>query len=236
MAESGRKRGLLTIDDGPSVLTPALVDFLRIEGIPAVMFFQGSHLEARPDAALLALEAGMVIGNHSYSHPGFSGLTSEQAADEVARTEELIDGLHQRAGVKRTLRLFRFPFLDKGGPHREEWAALLARWGFDTLDTSGVTYPWFGPLATDRDVPCTFDFRDYQISHSGFDATWDDLLAHLDETHPAQGGSLVEGFSDEIVLLHDHPHTEAVQPGYYRDLIRGALERGVEFVAPAIRS
>lgn len=228
------KRAVLTIDDGPSTLTREFVDFLVAEGIPAVLFFQGNYLEQHPEAALFALESGMTVGNHGFSHRGFSSLNPVEAEAEVARTEEFLEALHQKAGVRRSLRLFRFPYGDKGGAHRGLHAELLARWGFDRLDTSGITYPWFDPIRTDRDVFWTFDTGDYKVANPDYATSWGDLLAHLDEAHPAQGGSLVEGDSEEIVLIHDHPYTEGLQPGYYRDLIRGIRDRGVEFVRPQV--
>jgi len=228
------KKALLTIDDGPSTLTKDLVGFLKGEGVPAVLFFQGSHLETHPEAALAALEAGMTVGNHAYSHRGFSSLNPAEAEHEIGRTEELLDALHQRAGVRRSLRLFRFPYGDKGGPHQATFAAWLRR-GFDVLDTSGVTYPWFEPVRDDPDVFWTFDTGDYKLANPDYHTSWAALVAHLDEPRPAQGGSLVEGDSDEIVLLHDHPHTQALQPGYYRDLVLGIRDRGLVFVPPVKR-
>ena len=64
-------KAILTIDDIASSNTPALVDYLVFRGIKALMFAEGAHIEKYPDNVIYALQHGMVVGNHSYSHPFF---------------------------------------------------------------------------------------------------------------------------------------------------------------------
>ena len=68
---------LLTIDDVSSRNTPAIVDELCSRGITAIMFAVGMNIERFYDEALYAVRKGMIIGNHSYSHPSFSAMSVE---------------------------------------------------------------------------------------------------------------------------------------------------------------
>ena len=61
--------GILTIDDVASKNTPAIVDYLKEKGIAPVMFAEGKKTEEHYEEAIYALQAGVIIGNHSYSHP-----------------------------------------------------------------------------------------------------------------------------------------------------------------------
>lgn len=215
-------------------MTDFLAAFLVGQGIPAVMFFQGAHIDPHRDAGLRAVEAGFTIGNHGWSHRAFSSLTLDEAAEEIDSTERLIEGLYQEAGRPRGLRLFRFPYGDQGGAQAPAFARLLADRGFVRLNTSFVTYPWWDPsgLGSSAGLAWTFDTRDYELSDPAWTTTWDEIATHLSNPAPTQGGCLVSGTSGEIVLLHDHPQTNAVVPGYYRALVTRIRTFGVDFLAP----
>ncbi|MGB4058208.1 MAG: polysaccharide deacetylase family protein [Alphaproteobacteria bacterium] len=107
----------LTIDDGPSETFTALVDFLHKRKIPAVFFNRGDNMDARPEAVLYGIERGFIMANHTYSHRRASQLTLTEMQGEIARTDEILERLYQRAGVKRPGKYFRFPYMDRGmGP------------------------------------------------------------------------------------------------------------------------
>ncbi|WP_257387103.1 polysaccharide deacetylase family protein [Tahibacter caeni] len=59
----------LTIDDGPSDDTPALLDLLDRHDAKACFFLVGERAEARPELVREIARRGHEIGNHSYSHP-----------------------------------------------------------------------------------------------------------------------------------------------------------------------
>ena len=68
-------QALLTIDDIPSGNTCAIVDYLNEAGIQAIMFAEGEKAEKNPEPVVYAVQHGMIVGNHSYSHPHFSELS-----------------------------------------------------------------------------------------------------------------------------------------------------------------
>ena len=59
----------LTIDDGPSEQTPAVLDLLDAHGAKATFFVVGERAQARPELLREIARRGHGIGNHSHSHP-----------------------------------------------------------------------------------------------------------------------------------------------------------------------
>ena len=71
-----------------------------------------------------AIKNGVIVGNHSYSHPHFSALDMAECTAEIHQCECLLDQLYREAGIRRLCRPFRFPYGDKGGKNK---AALVER-------------------------------------------------------------------------------------------------------------
>ncbi len=63
------KRVWLTIDDGPSDDTAAVLDLLDAHGATATFFLVGARAAARPDLVREIARRGHGIGNHSHTHP-----------------------------------------------------------------------------------------------------------------------------------------------------------------------
>lgn len=79
--------GLLTIDDFPLKNTPAIVDYLKEKNIKVIFFATGENVERFYNEAI----SGMIVGNHSYSHPGFSSVTLKQCIEEIEKCEEILE-------------------------------------------------------------------------------------------------------------------------------------------------
>src|SRR3546814_565195 len=79
------RRVWLTIDDGPSDDTPALLDLLEAHGAKATFFLVGERAAARPDLVRGIAARGHGIGNHSHGHPQawFWALRSEEHTSEL---------------------------------------------------------------------------------------------------------------------------------------------------------
>ena len=76
---------LLTIDDIASKNTPAIVDYLNEKRIKAILFATGQKVERYYEEALYAVKNGMIVGNHSYSHPAFSSLSMKECIEEIEK-------------------------------------------------------------------------------------------------------------------------------------------------------
>lgn len=59
----------LTIDDGPSDDTRAVLDLLDAHDAKATFFLVGARAEARPELVREIFARGHAIGNHSHTHP-----------------------------------------------------------------------------------------------------------------------------------------------------------------------
>lgn len=230
-------RAYLTIDDGPSRITPKFMDYLCSRGIVPVMNFIGEAIPQNTNEALYAIRKGAIIGNHGYSHEHFSEMTLDECRSDIRKTEELIDEIYERANVKRAHRVFRFPYGDKGGENAAEIQNMLRyEFGFERLDSAGVTYPWWkaNRLDTDIDMHWSFDFVEYQLSwNNGY--TWDSIVKRILDKEPKQGGVLLCEDTLNIVLIHDTEATDEVLPDYYAKILDYVIKLGVEFIAPKFR-
>ncbi|HZE86832.1 MAG TPA: polysaccharide deacetylase family protein [Methylomirabilota bacterium] len=89
-----------------------ITDYLTATHTEATLFLTGMWIELYPqDAKELATNPLFALGNHSYSHPSFSGvcyglkqISDSQKQEQVEKTQQLLKNL---TGVDNTL--FRFP-------------------------------------------------------------------------------------------------------------------------------
>jgi Predicted xylanase/chitin deacetylase len=226
-------RAVLTIDDIASRNTTAIVDYLNSKGITALMFAVGQNVERYYDNAVYALQHGMIVGNHSYSHPAFSEITLAEAKDEIAKNEALLDKLYSDAGVERRYRPFRFPYGNKGGANREALQEYFRANGFSKLRDDAIPYEYWRKAGLDRDIDTlwTFDFAEYNI-RPGTGFTADDVWKRIRDMEPHMGAPLLASGGRHILLLHAHDETEELVPEYWRQFIDCLLENGVSFDAP----
>lgn len=224
---------ILTIDDIASRNTPAIVDYLNEKEITALMFAVGQNVEKYYDKAIYALQHGMIVGNHSYSHPAFSAITFEEAKAEIEKNEAVLDKLYQDAGVERRFRPFRFPYGDKGGANKEALQEYFRENGFHKLCDIQIPYPFWKDFGLSKDIDTfwTFDFAEYNIRpNSGF--TVEDVWKRIYDKNPGNGAAMLADGGSHILLLHAHDETDELVPGYYKQFIDCLLENGVTFDVP----
>lgn len=208
------KKIFITVDDGPSANTKNLVDFLKKNGIPAVFFFIGVHIERFRDAALYAVQNGFLIGNHSWSHTLFSKMTLEKCKEEILKTEKIIDVVYKKAGIARPFKMFRFPGGDTGGAHRQALQIFLKEHGFVS---------WTSNVQRGPQVHWTWDFQDYRYKHN---APLDGFLERIKKYWESDWSHKKRAF--ETVLTHDFPRTKQLLEAFLGFLI----ENKAEFVDP----
>src|ERR1035437_5311380 len=86
------KRISLTFDDGPSEqFTAQVLDILREHRVPATFFVCGKNVEEHPDLLRRIVAEGHEVGNHSYSHPYFFFKSRRRMAEEIDRTQAIIE-------------------------------------------------------------------------------------------------------------------------------------------------
>lgn len=224
---------VLTIDDIASKNTPAIVDYLNEKGITAVMFAVGENVERYYENAVYALKGGMIVGNHSFTHPFFSKISLQQGIEEIEKNEELLNKLYKDAGVERKYRPFRFPYGDRGGENAEGLQKYFVEKGFNKLSDTQITYPWWSKEGNDKmiDTLWTFDFQEYCI-RPGSDFKLEDVWKKMEDKNPPLGGALYGEDNRHIILLHAHDETEELVPEYYKKFIDRAMENGLSFEKP----
>ncbi len=91
----------LTFDDGPvPETTQPVIDALHDRHATATMFLVGSNVAKYPDLVRAEQQAGLEIGNHSWSHPQLKKLPDEKVRKELSDTQDAIAAV---TGAKPTL-------------------------------------------------------------------------------------------------------------------------------------
>ncbi|MEU9144633.1 polysaccharide deacetylase family protein [Streptomyces sp. NPDC048349] len=109
---------------------------LRRRKVPATFFPTGEYADAHP-AAVRAMGAAHGLGNHSYSHPYFEDLSTEERADEVRRADAAI----RRAAGTEPLPFFRFPY----SATSEDAIADVNDLGYAAIEFTTDTNGYLGP-------------------------------------------------------------------------------------------
>src|SRR4051794_27323468 len=81
----------LTFDDGPhATWTPKMLAVLRKYGIHAVFFEIGQNVAANPSVTRSVRSAGNLIGNHTWSHPDLTTLSTTAVTSQLNRMESAL--------------------------------------------------------------------------------------------------------------------------------------------------
>lgn len=123
----------LTFDDGPDPrYTPALLDLLATHEVHATFFLIGRQAEQHPELVGRMIAEGHRLGNHSYSHPKFNGLSLAEKMLEIDRTDRILaefDGIPHHA-VRPPSGAFSWALTFHLARRRRK----LAYWSYDSLD------------------------------------------------------------------------------------------------------
>ena len=126
----------LTFDDGPSGSTPALLNTLTQNRLRATMFNQGQYAAANSSQVQAQVNAGMWVGNHSYTHPHLTQLGQSQIDSEISRTQQAI-----AAAGGGTPKLFRPPYGETNSTVRTveaKYGLTEIIWDVDSQDWNGA--------------------------------------------------------------------------------------------------
>lgn len=138
----------LSFDDGPSRLTPQVLEALARHNVKATFFMQGTSVNKYPRIARRVAREGHVVGNHGYSHRDFTTLSDREAQREITKTNKAI---RQATGSDPVL--FRYPF----GRESEAGNGVIRREGM----WGGVLWHWTTPLPGDFECPGAQGVADY---------------------------------------------------------------------------
>jgi peptidoglycan/xylan/chitin deacetylase (PgdA/CDA1 family) len=207
----------LSIDDAPSAHFQNKIDYLAGNNIPAIFFCAGKTLEKSEPQFLHALQRGFMVENHSYSHVRFSTISLNQAQEEIRITDGLLDRLYLKAGVDRRFKLFRFPFLDRGGENARDIQNYLKLRGYRHPDF-GFLRQKLSPDNTAVDIGCTINFQEYKQTDR------QSLLNNINRLFPENKASLRN--TNDVLLMHDFSQTKEVFYNIIDELIRRRISFG----------
>lgn len=239
IAVPAQRRVAITIDDLPVVstrtdirtrreITKKLLGHIKKAKIPAIGFVNENKLykkdERDPEQIALLkmwLDAGLELGNHTYSHRSLHSMTLAEYEADLLRGEIITKELLKERG--RSIRFFRHPFLQTGRTDeiKTEFDKFLKDHGY-------------------RIAPISFDNADYIFSRA-YDIAYDKhdkkLMKKVGDAYiPYMRAKLVywekqstKLFGREIaqtLLIH----ANFINSDYLDDLAKMFKERGYEFV------
>lgn len=238
-ASAADRRIALTFDDLPVVsrtrrdlafqerVTAALLETLVRRSVPAIGFVNEDKLEVDGvvdprRVALLRrwLEAGLELGNHSYSHPDLHRISLDAYRADVVRGERITRALVDSAGG--ALRWFRHPFLHTGRSleTRRAFEDFLASHGYNVAPVTVDNYDYLFAAAFDvasaRDSAVVSLVADEYIAYMG----------RVVEFYEAQSLSLLGREIPHVLLLH----ANALNAATLDRLLDMLEQRGYAFV------
>ena len=238
----GQKDGrtiAVTIDDLPTVstkndpatrlaITKNLLRSLRRHKVPAVGFVNENKLyagEERDPSQIELLEmwldAGLELGNHTYSHRSLNRIDPAEYRADVLRGQEVTSELLGRSGKR--LRYFRHPFLQTGRTKeiKDEFAAFLKEHGYTiapiTHDNGDYIFARAYDIANDR--------GDAKLAKRVADA----YVPYMEQKLDYWERQSVKLFGREIsqtLLLH----ANSINAERFGELARMLKKRGYKFV------
>lgn len=114
-------------------LTASVLDTLRQKRVPAAFFCTLDHIKKETDLISRMINEGHIVGNHSATHPSFSGISREKMAEEIEQTENYL-----RTNYGYAAKFFRFP----AGEYNESALDLVASLGYVSVFWSVAYNDW----------------------------------------------------------------------------------------------
>jgi peptidoglycan/xylan/chitin deacetylase (PgdA/CDA1 family) len=209
------RRMVLTYDDLPaniyrdsdeavSRITRDLAAGLTRHGIPAIGFVNETKLyrDGALDPARVAhletwIDAGLELGNHSFSHPDLHSTDLATFQQDVLRGEEVTRGLLEAVGLEP--RFFRHPFLHTGRSLevKRGLESFLAEHGYRVAPVTIDNHEWIYARAYDHAL--------VRADAALADRIAEAYVAYMDSVtgyYEAQSMALVGREIPQVMLLH----------------------------------
>jgi peptidoglycan-N-acetylglucosamine deacetylase len=157
----GVKQIAFTYDDGPNdPHTFHLLDVLARHEVKATFFLVGRFVRERPDIAREIVNAGHVVGNHTFTHPSLIFTSESEIRKELADCRSILeDTLGQHSN------LFRPPF----GGRRPAVLRIVRELNLEPVMWNVTGYDWNAPPAAQIEAKCAKQIRggDVILLHDG---------------------------------------------------------------------
>src|ERR1700693_5379514 len=135
----GARQIALTYDDGPNdPHTLRLLEVLARHGVQATFFLIGRYVQQRPEIAREIIQAGHVVGNHTFRHPLLTFKSEAEIRQELSQCRSAL-----QEAVGQHSNLFRPPF----GGRRPAVLRVARDLGLEPVMWNVTGYDWNAPPA-----------------------------------------------------------------------------------------
>ena len=230
----------VTIDDLPVVstrrmienrreITKKLLSHIKKANVPAIgfvnenkLFVNGVRDEKEVDLLRMWLDAGLELGNHTYSHRSADAISVKDYTDDILRGEVVTKELLKAKG--KEIRFFRHPFLQTGSDMAVKTAIykFLAEHGYTVAPISFDNADYIFSRAYDL----AFDKKDMALMKRVGEAYVPYMEAKLDYWERQSMKILGREISQTLLI-----HANFINSDYFDDLAAMMKKRGYKFVA-----
>ena len=209
-----KKKLVLTFDDGPDPkYTKQILDTLAFYKVPATFFVVGYQAENNIPLIKRIFREGHEIGNHTFTHPDMSEVSTQRASLEMDATRLLIECITGHSTI-----LFRAPF---------------------NADSEPGKYEELAPIALSRQknyitVGESIDPEDWQIPINDYrNDTIFDRVVKIYQNKINTGNPEDTSIAGSIILLHDAGGNRENTVNATGKIIRYFREQGYSFTTVA---
>lgn len=240
LAQTANRTIAITIDDLPVVstrrdlknrqeITKKLLGHIKKAKVPAIGFVNENKLyegdkrdELQIDLLRMWLDAGLELGNHTFSHRSADAISVKEYQDDIIRGEIITKELLKAKG--REIKYFRHPFLQTGS----DMAVKTAIYKFLSDHDYAV-------------APVTVDNADYIFSRAydiAFDKGDKKLLKQVGDAYVPYLEKKLEYWERQSVKLLGREmsqtlliHANFINSDYFDDLAAMLKKRGYKFIS-----
>jgi peptidoglycan/xylan/chitin deacetylase (PgdA/CDA1 family) len=135
----GSRQIALTYDDGPNdPHTPRLLEVLAKHNVHATFFLIGRYVQQHPEIVREIVQAGHVVGNHTFTHPLLIFKREAEIREELVRCRASLQD-----AIGEPSKLFRPPF----GGRRPAVLRVARELGLEPIMWNVTGYDWNAPSA-----------------------------------------------------------------------------------------
>ena len=135
--ETEEKVMYLTFDAGyENGCTAKILDTLKKHKVPAAFFLVGNYIESEPELVKRMVSEGHIVGNHTFSHPDMSAISSE---DSFRNELESLEKLYKETTGLEMLKIYRPP----QGRYSESNLQMAKDMGYTTVFWSLAYVDWY---------------------------------------------------------------------------------------------
>ncbi len=158
---SGSRQLALTYDDGPNdPHTLRLLEILAKHNVHATFFLIGRYVQQQPQIVRELVQAGHVVGNHTFTHPLLIFKSEAEIRQELTQCRDALQD-----AISKPSNLFRPPF----GGRRPATLRVPRQLGLEPVMWNVTGYDWNAPpaAAIERKVAKQIRGGDVILLHDG---------------------------------------------------------------------